>query len=124
MVHLASGIRRIGDKDPIDGAPVRQDVRSRGWPSGQSHGVAKTGVAQNSRGIAGARIEVEIAGDYHCRLVHIPAEVRKDLVQLAKAKVVGASTLQVKVVAHYLAAVDRRFGDEGDPPADPALKNG
>ena len=36
---------------------------------------------------------------------------------------VVASALQVKVIAHHLAGVDRCFGYESDPPAEPALKD-
>src|ERR1700688_3022000 len=91
---------------------------------GQPHGVAEAGIAESSRCRAGARIQVEIAGDYQSGTVDVLAAVRKDLVQLPEAKFIGASTFQVKIVGHYLAPINSCFGDEGDPPADPALKNG
>ena len=123
MVHLASGIRRIGYKDPVDRASVRQDVRGSGWTLGRSHGVVEAGVAESPRCIAGAGIEVEIARDHEARPVDVPPAVRKDLVQLPDPKFVGASALQVKIVGHHLASVDVCFRYETNPPADPALKS-
>src|ERR1022692_3299952 len=123
MVHLALGIGRVGDKDPVDRACVRQDMRRSGWTPGASDCVAEAGVAESSRRNAGAGVEVEIARDHEARPVDVPPAVRKDLVQLPDSKIVGASALQVKIVGHHLASVVVCFRYETNPPADPALKS-
>src|ERR1035441_10671641 len=122
-MHLALEIRRIGHKDPVDRACLRQDVCRRGWPPGQSHSVAEAGVAESSRRIAGAGVEVEIARDHEARPVDVPPAVRKDLVQLPDSKIVVASALQMKIVGHHLASVDSCFRYEGNPTAEPDRKS-
>src|ERR1035438_5845955 len=123
IVHLPLGIRRIGDKDPVDRACVRQDMRRSGWMPGASDCVAEAGVAESPRCLAAAGVEVEIARDHETRPVDVPAAVRKDLVQLPDSKIVGASALQMKIVGHHLASVDSCFRYEGNPTAEPALKS-
>src|SRR6185369_8304362 len=94
-----------------------------GWMCWQPHGVREAGVAEGPRCLARPRIHVEIAGEDQSRTVDVVAAVRKNLVQLPEAKFIHASTFQVKIVAQYLSAVDRRFGNQRDSPAEPALKN-
>src|SRR5579871_6582523 len=91
---------------------------------GQPDGVAESGIAESPRCLAGARIQVEIAGNHQFRLADVLAPVSKDLVQLPEPKVVGAPTLQVEIVGHYLAPINGGFRYQGDSPAEPALKCG
>src|ERR1035438_7856210 len=105
IVHLALGIRRIGDKDPVDRAGVRQDMRRSGWMPGQSHSVAEAGGAERPRRTAAAGVEVESARDHETRPVDVPAAVRKDLVQLPDSKIVGAPALSIENVGHHLASL-------------------
>src|ERR1017187_988550 len=90
---------------------------------GQSHCIVEAGGAERPRDIAVSRIKVEIASDHQDRLVDVPGAVGKNLVQLSEAKSVVASALQVKVISHHLAGMDRCFGNESDPSAEPALKD-
>ena len=63
-VHLALGIRRIGDKDPVDCACVRQDgAQYVVGPPGDPTASRKPASPRALRCIATAGIEVEIARD-------------------------------------------------------------
>jgi len=95
IVHPAWGIRRIGDKYPVDRTCVmRQAMSNRGRMLGQSHCVVKAGIAERPRGIAAVCMEIKIASDHECRLIDVRGAVRKDLFQLLDAQRVVTFALQ------------------------------
>jgi hypothetical protein len=120
IVHPAFATQRIGDKDPVDGAGM---MSRRGGALGQANCVVKAGVAENLRDTAGARVEIEIASDDDHSLIVVRAAVCQNLIQLPETKRVVASAFKVNVVADNLSGVNRRFDDERNPAAQPALKD-
>ena len=94
-MHPAWGIRRIGDKYPVDRTCVmRQAMSNRGRMLGQSHCVVKAGIAERPRGIAAVCMEIKIASDHECRLIDVRGAVRKDLFQLLDTQRVVTFALQ------------------------------